>query len=607
MGQTHLIGIGGVNTVVWSPDGSQIALGSTDGIFLYDAASLQRITHISTNEWVETVNFSADGTVIVSGLRDGKVIAWDAATRQKKFEVAYRQADNPKEKERLGVTASPVLAVAISQSETFLAVGHENGTLTVWDIEGGQPSAVFTHDQYKTVTGLAFSTDGRTLYGSNNTSQLFAWDVNSGQKSPMKAVLSSMVRTLVSSKDGSYLLAGGDGQSVFVIDPISDRTLTSFPNPGGTVGEVAISDDSARVAVGLANGQVNVFAMPGMDQLSGAHLPLYSVSGNPDAITGVGFSPDGTRLISSSWKEGLKLWEAATGAVMPSLNESMVGIYRLVFSLDDKWLAAGYDNNLVRIWNTSDATLFHTYTGQIPLGNPFSPKQHYLVLVDEAKNVWEDGPIYIIAYPSGELIKTLKGYRRGWQISFDPEEKMLVIGNTREAYIWDTSTWEKLKIQGGYNGGCGLFNTPEFENLALIWEKAIIFQINETMFTLCANKPSFADPMYLFQDRSTAIYQNKAGILWLWNLDPDTIIEADPHGLKMPEMVLLAMSANDQMALYSRDNIMVALSTVNKSGFLQKWVFPRQADYQYRAAFSNNNTLVALGSRFGTITVWSAR
>jgi WD40 repeat protein len=361
------------------------------------------------------------------------------------------------------------------------------------------------------------------------------------------------------------------------------------------------------VAAGLANGQVKVFDMPGSNQLSAMHLPLYTTSGHPDAITGLGFSPDGVTLISSSWKEGLKTWETSTGAVLQSLDASMYGINRLVFSLDDQWLVAGYDNNLVRIWNTADATLYKTYPGQIPPGQPFSPKQHYLILVDEAKNVWEDGPIYIIEYPSGEILQTLKGYHRGYQVSFDPDEKMLVVGDTYKAMIWDTSTWEKLKIQGGPNTGCGLFTTPEFEKLVLIWDKAIIYKINDKMYTLCANKPTFADPMYLFRDQSLAIYQTKQGILWVWDLDKDTIDDHNPHGVKTPEQILLAMSANDRLALYSRNNISVVLSSVNQSGFLYIREFPRQADYQYRAAFSNNNTLVALGSRFGTIAIWSVR
>ena len=75
------LGKGDVRDVVWSPDRTRLAVGTSPGIWLYDARTGAQTRLITGHSFrVNTVAFTPDGLTLASGSRDHTVRLWYVAT-----------------------------------------------------------------------------------------------------------------------------------------------------------------------------------------------------------------------------------------------------------------------------------------------------------------------------------------------------------------------------------------------------------------------------------------------------------------------------------------------------------------------------------------------
>jgi WD40 repeat protein len=132
------------------------------------------------------------------------------------------------------------------------------------------------------------------------------------------------------------------------------------------------------------------------------HTELLTLSGHTDAVNGVAYSPDGTRLASVSSDGSVRVCDVITGReVLPSLRGHEDHIYAVAYSPDGRMLASAGDDRTVRVW---DAT-------------------------------------------TGQLIRTLgAGARRVWvrTMAFSPDGRRLVLGGGDEMGVWDVTTGQEV-------------------------------------------------------------------------------------------------------------------------------------------------------------------
>ncbi len=92
-------------------------------------------------------------------------------------------------------------------------------------------------------------------------------------------------------------------------------------------------------------------------------MPLvrqYSCTHN-NGVYGVAFSPDGTRLASASLDNQVKLWDAATGALLQTLKGHGDGVASVGWLEDGRLISASLDKT-VRVWQ-ADGTLKQVLPG----------------------------------------------------------------------------------------------------------------------------------------------------------------------------------------------------------------------------------------------------
>ncbi|MDZ8090213.1 MAG: WD40 repeat domain-containing protein, partial [Nostoc sp. DedQUE12b] len=66
---------------------------------------------------------------------------------------------------------------------------------------------------------------------------------------------------------------------------------------------------------------------------------------------GVAFSPDGKTIASASGDKTVKLWNAATGKEIITLNGHSDYVFSVAFSPDGKTIASASADNTVKLWN----------------------------------------------------------------------------------------------------------------------------------------------------------------------------------------------------------------------------------------------------------------
>jgi serine/threonine protein kinase len=589
-------GIGGVNVVAWSPDGNTIILGTTSGIFMYDAQSRGLIRFIDTQFDVMVMVTSPDGSQIAAGSSNSQLGIWDAKTGQSLREFRYVP---PASTRPLG--SSPVTAIAFAPNGKTLAAGYKNGSINYFSVDQGSPS--LSVEQYPTVSDLAISGDNRFIYVSNGENDLQVWDIAS--KKQIRTMHNpAPVSRIKLSADRQLLLCAGNGNSVYIWDTFAEKLFNSFPNLGSAPTDFDFSSDGKLVVIGLADGSLKIFETPDPANPSKTLTPIKKIEkAYIEKIRSVAFSPTQALIAAGNWEEGLKLFDTQSDAPIATLGGSMRGITALYFSKDGAWLATAHSGNVVRLWNVGKAQEAGEYQGYLPKGNPFSPDNRFLAIPHTRDRYSES--IQIVELNTRKVVAELPKYEPKTFVQFSADSKILVLGDSYAATIWDTATWEQINTHGGPNAGCGQYYTPQgdSERLAVISDAGILFTYTPNIIDMCGTKPKGATFMFYFPTQNKLVFVLGNGRIWIGNNksgDINNIQSAEPY--RLSDNVFLAGDQTGGWYAYVENDKVKINNTTSYNSLL---TIPAQDDYQYRAAFLPGTKLLALGSRYGSIHFWT--
>lgn len=402
-------------------------------------------------DYVRSVVYSSDGSLLASASDDKLVIIWDATTG--KAQHAFHDFDQW------------IYKVTISSSG-FLAATDQT-SIRVWNTHTGEaeknplvtdiPGSV--DGSSAQISDVAFSGDGNTLAAGIET-WICIWRLPDYRSSKWDS--GQRLSFLSLSKDGS-LLASASNSTITVWGTASgDRkhTLLHPDEDQGSITCLVVSSDARFVAsASTTSNDVIVW------DTEAGKAPM-RLRGHRGEVQGVTFSGDDEFIGSASDDGSIRIWKAPWSGAPRCLERATAGrglpMLSLSFSPSQRHVAASSIDSSIKIWDFPDTfsqqdddveeNLIDSAEDQT---RPHTNAVLRITLSPDGGRIASassDGHICLWDAATGALLRTFRGHSRVVRsVMFSPDGQSLVSSSyDRTCRIWSINKKEEPRVLRGH-------------------------------------------------------------------------------------------------------------------------------------------------------------
>ncbi len=464
------VGRGRLAATALSPDGRTLAVASSTGTLLYDAATLE-VTRPLTAGAADLLAWTDGGATLtlVSGRR---AVKWDVTADR-------MVAEGEEPTAIVGIAASSGAAVAFGMApriserpEGFVNLHRASDLARLRSLA----------DSGARISAMAQNREGSLLAVAAGK-EVRIWPMNSDAAGPALRGHTDRVTAVAWLGADRVVSASADG-TVRVWQAADGKLLQTLNTLDNTLTCVAVSPDGRLIAAGSAAGGIHVF--------DGEGKPLRSFHARPGALRQIVFTPDGSGLLTAGDDQTLARWRTSDWQQLVRKAGHLPGVYDVAFSPDSAtFVTGGIRYGLVDFWRTADAALLAHQEAHDGLGVnavAYAPNGAFLVTggEDNFVRLWSaageaqrtlaghseyvtgvavspdsatiasasyDKTIRLWRAADGKTVRALKGHT-SWvnSVAFSPDgAHLLSAGYDRTARLWNAATGEQVAVVGEYD------------------------------------------------------------------------------------------------------------------------------------------------------------
>ncbi len=294
-------------------------------------------------------------------------------------------------------------------------------------------STMTLHGHSDMVSSVAMSPDGKQVVSASWDNTIRVWDVLKGTELlTISREQGNAVHCVALSSDGKYIASGDGSGEILVSDAGSGKEVLTLKGHVYGVSSIAFSPDGSRIVSGSWDNMAKIW-----DAVTGTK-PTTLIFSYTGGISSVAFSPDGKRIALGAFGDSkIKLLDAVTTEELMTISGQSISCSFVSFSPDNKFIVSVGDNDIIKIWDSSTGAELMTLRGHEGRVNSVAfsldGKRIASGSADNTIKVWD--------IATGENMLTFRGHERSVNsVAFNPDGKQIVSGSGDNTIkVWDVS------------------------------------------------------------------------------------------------------------------------------------------------------------------------
>ncbi|MDE0313425.1 MAG: sigma-70 family RNA polymerase sigma factor [Candidatus Poribacteria bacterium] len=445
-------GKGCIRDIQYSPDGKFLAVASGIGIWLYDVTVHQEASLITGHtSVVESLAFSSDGRILVSGNFDGTITLYDR--------IAGTQ------KTLIGHNGEYIKWIALSPDGKILASSNPEGTIRLWDAITGEVKYTLMHDAGHNFT---FTPDSGTIVVVSNKDGISLWNSDTGeQKKTFDLHPDCAAIDAASSPDGETLAIGSGNDAIYLHDLNTGELKMTLSKQKNDFYYLTFSPDGNTIATALRCDETTRLCL--WDVHTGAHRIILTEQAR--WVRGLAFSPDGKTIASGDGDGTIRFWDARTGNPKNTFTGHSEEVCSVALNPNGDIIASGCNTGIIRLWDADTRQLIKTLDGS---KNGYIAVIRSTVFSPDGKTLFcgTDMGIHLWNIHTGEHKRMLTGHTDVVNvntIALSSDGNILASGSWDNTIrLWDAHTGEHKKTLTGHTGRVATIAfSPDGKTLAI--------------------------------------------------------------------------------------------------------------------------------------------